>query len=94
MLTNGSLQGVTILKDKILEDNTGVASHPDKNKSCKSLYFRYRLFYFIWFSETAGRRHGSADLIFLGTVRLMIRRAMDFWYPAFPKVGCLFDGRL
>lgn len=30
MLTNGSLQGVTILKDKILEDNTGVASHPDK----------------------------------------------------------------
>lgn len=29
MLTNGSLQGVTILKDKILEDNTGVASHPD-----------------------------------------------------------------
>lgn len=25
MLTNGSLQGVTILKDKILEDNTGVA---------------------------------------------------------------------
>lgn len=32
MLTNGSLQGVTILKDKILEDNTGVASHPDKRK--------------------------------------------------------------
>lgn len=29
MLTNGSLQGVTILKDKILEDNTGVACHPD-----------------------------------------------------------------
>lgn len=29
MLTNGSLQGVTILKDKILEDNTGVASHLD-----------------------------------------------------------------
>ena len=63
MLTNGSLQGVTILKDKILEDNTGVASHPDNDKSSKSLYFRYRLFYFIWFSETAGRRHGSADLI-------------------------------
>lgn len=32
MLTNGSLQGVTILKDKILEDNTGVACHPDINK--------------------------------------------------------------
>lgn len=29
MLTNGSLQGVTILKDKILEDNTGVAPHPE-----------------------------------------------------------------
>lgn len=35
MLTNGSLQGVTILKDKILEDNTGVASHPDKIASYK-----------------------------------------------------------
>lgn len=35
MLTNGSLQGVTILKDKILEDNTGVASHPDLVKLSK-----------------------------------------------------------
>lgn len=33
MLTNGSLQGVTILKDKILEDNTGVACHPDKENA-------------------------------------------------------------
>lgn len=36
MLTNGSLQGVTILKDKILEDNTGVASHPDHQQKRRS----------------------------------------------------------
>lgn len=36
MLTNGSLQGVTILKDKILEDNTGVASHPDNQQQKQS----------------------------------------------------------
>lgn len=41
MLTNGSLQGVTILKDKILEDNTGVAFHPD-NK-VKALKIRRNL---------------------------------------------------
>lgn len=48
MLTNGSLQGVTILKDKILEDNTGVACHPDlfqtnrcdsSNRTCLSMVF-------------------------------------------------------
>lgn len=51
MLTNGSLQGVTILKDKILEDNTGVASHPDIfNKmlsscnltDCKNFFYSLR----------------------------------------------------
>lgn len=37
MLTNGSLQGVTILKDKSLEDNTGVAFHPDLIKELSAL---------------------------------------------------------
>lgn len=47
MLTNGSLQGVTILKDKILEDNTGVASHPDifsANGCNSSSYARFAKF--------------------------------------------------
>lgn len=47
MLTNGSLQGVTILKDKILEDNTGVASHPDNFKGNGCNQSGYTRFYYL-----------------------------------------------
>lgn len=54
MLTNGSLQGVTILKDKILEDNTGVASHPDiNNKNQQQCWF---LFLYQYLTAKTTRR--------------------------------------
>ncbi len=58
MLTNGSLQGVTILKDKILEDNTGVACHPDnKTKTVKKYFKTFRQFFLIYTTVIIGYSH-------------------------------------
>lgn len=58
MLTNGSLQGVTILKDKSLEDNTGVACHPDK----KILQPKLQDFFCIVPADTAGMTANSFEI--------------------------------
>lgn len=51
MLTNGSLQGVTILKDKILEDNTGVACHPDLQTTFNNHYVKGSLLFYLQLSQ-------------------------------------------